>query len=120
MNFMERCAGIEGVAIGESVFSDGQALWLGTREIAHFDADGVLDVRLTNAVIRDRRAEFEADDRISLRGARSDWLEFRITTEVDADDAFTVVAHAVAANLPTAKPGLPPTGAELARRRRFH
>jgi hypothetical protein len=120
MSFMDRCAGIEGVAIGESAFSDGQALWLGTREIAHFDAEGVLDVRLTHAVIRDRRAELDADDRISLRGARSDWLEFTLATAIDEDDAFTLVADAVAANLPSAKPGLPPTGADLARRRRFH
>jgi Family of unknown function (DUF5519) len=110
---------IDGVALGEGAFAPGPALWVGKREIAHFDANGTLDVRLTWPVIRERRAELDADDRVSLRASRSDWLEVRLATKTE-DFAFTLVDAAVAANLPTAAPGLPPTGADLARRRRFH
>ena len=86
---------LDGVAVGEGAFAPGPALWVGTREVAHFHAGHTLEVRLTRAVIRQRRDELRADDRITLRAV-------------------------AAANLPTAAPGLPPTGADLARRRRFH
>ena len=118
--FMERCASIDGAALGEGAFSPGPAIWVGRREVAHFDADGPLDVRLTRGVIRERRSELRAEDRVSLRPSQSDWIEVSITTDADADHAFALVADAVAANRPTASPGPPPKGAELARRRRFH
>lgn len=111
---------LAGTAVGEGAFSPGPALWVGTREVAHFDADGSLDVRLTKGVIRRRRAELDADERITLRGAGSDWIEVRVGSDADAQRARELVRDAVAANLPTAAPGAPPTGAALARRRRFH
>ncbi len=118
--FMERCASLDGAALGEGAFSAGPAIWVGKREVAHFDRDGTLDVRITRKVIRERREEFKSDPRISLRGSGSDWLEVRVDSPDDADFALDLVALAVAENLPTAEPGLPPTGADLARRRRFH
>jgi hypothetical protein len=114
---IERCAGIPGAAIGDGAFGPGPAVWAGRREVAHVDADGSLDVRLTRQVIRSRRAELRADGRVTLRGTGSDWL--RVST-TDVDFAVALVADAVAANLPTAPPGLPPSGADLDRRRRFH
>jgi len=112
--------GIDGVAIGESAFSDGPGVWVGKREIAHFDDDNTLDVRLTKAAIRSRRDALRADERITMRPNASDWLEIRITTDADVEFAVSLVTDAAAANRPTAKPGPPPTGSELERRRRFH
>jgi hypothetical protein len=120
MEFMQRCAAIEGAALGEGAFSPGPAIWVGKREVAHFDGAHALDVRLTKAVIQGRRAQLKDDDRVSLRRSSSDWLEVRLSSDSDAAFAFALVDEAVAANLATAKPGLPPTGEELARRRRFH
>jgi hypothetical protein len=117
---IQRCSDIAGVMIGEGALAPGPAAWVGTREIAHFDRDGGFDIRLTKQVIRIRRAELRADPRVSLRASGSDWLEVRVDTEADIDFAVSLVTHAVAANIPTAKPGLPPTGAALDRRRRFH
>ena len=117
---MERCDAIEHAALGEGAFSPGPAVWVGKREVAHFDSNGALDVRLTKQLIRDRRDELKNDDRISLRGSGSDWVEVRVASKSDADFAFSLVEAAVAANLETARPGLPPEGADLARRRRFH
>jgi 2,4-dienoyl-CoA reductase-like NADH-dependent reductase (Old Yellow Enzyme family) len=88
--------------------------------VAHFDSERSLDVRLTRQVIRARRSELKADERITLRASGSDWLEVRLDTESDVELALSLVEQAVAANLPDAEPGPPPTGAELARRRRFH
>ena len=118
--FMERCAAIDGAALGEGAFSPGPAIWVGKREIAHFDDEQSLDVRMTKAVIRERRQEFKDDPRVSLRRGGSDWIEVRTQSESDLDFALTLVSEAIAANLPTAAPGPPPSGSDLARRRRFH
>jgi hypothetical protein len=118
--FLERCAKLENAEIGEGAFRPGAAVWLGKREIVHFDGERTLDVRLTKEAIRARRAEFKADTRIRLRPGSSDWLEIHLGNESDVGFALTLVRDAIVANLPTAPLGPPPTGAELERRRRFH
>lgn len=121
IDLLERVAGkAEGVALGEGAFAPGPALWVGKREIAHFDAERTLDLRLTKAVIRDRRAELKADSRVELRPGASDWIELDLASPADEAWAIALVADAVDANRPTAPKGAPPTGADLARRRRFH
>jgi len=116
---ISRCAAeIEGAAEGEGAFSPGPALWAGRTEVAHMDSDGHLDVRLTKKLISDRRAALRADPRVILRRGTSDWLA--VDAAADIDFAIALVRQAVLANLPAADPGPPPTGAELARRRRFH
>ena len=76
----------------------------------------------TGAAIGDgvRRAELTADDRVTLRRTASDWLTVRVASDADRKYALALVAVAVEVNRPTAPPGPPPTGADLARRRRFH
>jgi hypothetical protein len=120
LSFIKRCAAIEGAALGEGAFSPGPAVWVGKREVGHFDGPDVLDVRLTRRAIRDRRSELRNDDRVELRPGTSDWIRVRTRSQRDRDHAFTLVNDAVVANLPTAPPGLPPSGSELARRRQFH
>ena len=72
-------AAIEGVDEGESAFRDGPALWVNGKEIAHFDGPDVVDIRLTAAVIRSRRAELREHPSVTLRRSSSaDWLEVRI------------------------------------------
>ena len=103
------------------MFTEGQAIWCGTREVAHFhDLSGELEVRLTKAVVRERRAELKADPRVTLRKNASDWIAFTITATGDEAAAVALVRLAVEANTSTAPAGPPPTGADLARRRRFH
>jgi hypothetical protein len=91
-------------------------------EVAHFDGDDVVDLRLTRSVIRERRQELKADPRVTLRRSGSDWLQLRFQTVADVEFAVTLMEAAVAAHRPpggvTAEP--PPTGADLERRRRFH
>lgn len=118
--FLDRCAALDGVAIGESAFGSGPAIWVGKREVAHLDDESTLDVRLTRSVIRARRAELAADDRVGLRRGTSDWVEVHLTGPQDVELSLELVRQAVEANRQTAPPGLPPTGAELERRRRFH
>jgi hypothetical protein len=118
--FIKAAAAIEGAAYGDAVFSDGGAVWAGTREVAHAHGDGVVEIRLTKAVIRERRTELRGDARVAMRKNASDWIEFAIASERDEADALELVRIAVEANLVTAKPGPPPSGADLDRRRRFH
>lgn len=121
VQFLEGCSErADGVAVGEGAFAPGPALWVGTREVAHFDDQRALDVRLTKEVIRSRRAELRGDDRVTLRRGSSDWVEITVESDDDIAWATELVLVAVAANRPTATPGPPPTGAELERRRRFH
>lgn len=119
-DLIERLGRLHGGAIGEGAFSSGPAVWVGKREVAHFDDDQTLDVRLTKRVIRVRRPSLEADRRITLRENSSDWLEVTIESAADVEFAVSLVEDAIAANLDGAAPGPPPSGAELERRRRFH
>ena len=117
---IERCADIDRAALGEGAFSPGPALWVGRREVAHLDGPGHLDVRLTRSAIRERRAELRGRTCVELRPGTSDWVRVQLRSEADYETAFELVRDAVTANAATAEPGPPPTGTELARRRRFH
>ena len=57
---------------------------------------------------------------MTLRPGTSDWIEVELHSDADAEWAGSLIRDAIAANLPTAPPGLPPEGPELERRRRFH
>lgn len=113
---------IEGVEVSDSVFSDRPALWVNGTEIAHRDADGAVDVRLTREVIRRMRARLRDDPRVRLRSSSSDWIEVR--AEASDDEALLVELVELAAQAHRSPPGTtprpPPVGTELARRRRFH
>jgi hypothetical protein len=106
-DFLGRCADTVGAALGEGNFAPGPAVWVGKREVAHVGGPDVLEVRLTKALIRDRKDALKADARIELRKNASDWLHVRVKTPADYDFAFALVRDAIAANLPTAPPGLP-------------
>ena len=111
---------MDGVAVSEGAFSPGPAIWVGRREVDHFDADDTLDVRLTRRLISERRAELRSDVRVALRPGSSDWIDVTIANESDQSFAEGIVQLAIEANRSTAAMGPPPTGAELDQRRRFH
>jgi hypothetical protein len=111
---------IEGVVEGESSFKDGPAFWAGGKEIAHFEGAHAIDLRLTRAQIRARRDELRADARVVLRSASSDWLTVEFRTPADEAFVLMLAEIAVAAHRTAGGPVPPPTGAALARRRRFH
>jgi len=121
VDFLERCRdGLDGVVVGEGAFSPGPAIWVGRREVAHFDDDDTLDVRLTKRLISERRAELRPDVRVALRPRSSDWIDITIANESDRSFAEGIVQLAIEANRSTAAAGPPPTGAALDGRRRFH
>ncbi len=113
---------IDGVVEGESAFRPGPGFWAGGKEIAHFDGPDAIDLRLTRAEIRARRADLRADPRVELRGSSSDWVTIRVGSPADEEFVLGLAEVAAAAHRPAggAAAPPPPTGADLARRRRFH
>jgi hypothetical protein len=118
---MAALAVIEGVEVSPSMFGTDDAIWCNGKEIAHFDADDVVDIRLTKATIRQRGAGLRVDERVTLRKNPSDWLEVRVSA---ADVGFVVELVELAAAAHRAPPDTDakraPRGDELERRRRFH
>ena len=113
---------VDGVVESESAFRPEPAFWVNGKEIAHFEGPDAIEVRLTKAVIRGLRPQLKADPRVELRPSGADWITVRVATKQDADFVVDLVERAADAHRPppgrTAK--FPPTGADLARRRRFH
>lgn len=104
------------------MFAQVDAWWVNGKEIAHFHSADEIEIRLTRAVIRERRAELKADARVVLRTGTSDWITVMVKTAADAAFVVALAERAAEAHRPppdqTAKP--PPTGGALARRKRFH
>ncbi|HZN18525.1 MAG TPA: luciferase family protein [Micromonosporaceae bacterium] len=116
-------ARIDGVVESESYFTDAPAFWGNGKEIAHFEGESVVDIRLTRKEIRDRRTQLRADPRVRLRPSSSaDWLAVEVCEP--ADETFVIELVRAAAEAHRAPPGTtaapPPTGTYLARRRQFH
>jgi hypothetical protein len=114
---------IEGFEEGSSIFSDDDAerAWFvdGT-QVAHLVGGDTLGLRLTRRNISALRARLKGDPQIELR--RSDWIRIRIDDELDLAWILELAEATAAAHRPPpgVPPRMPPHGAELARRRRFH
>jgi hypothetical protein len=104
------------------MFGHGNAYWVHGKEVAHFESDRLLEVRLTKDEIRPRRSALKTDARITLRRSGADWITIRFASFEDLHFAVDLVKVAEKAHRPP--PGIPaktpPTGADLERRKRFH
>jgi hypothetical protein len=117
-----RLARIEGVVESDSAYKTSLAYWVNGTEILHFENEAEVDIRLTRTAIRERRPQLRADHRVTLRASGSDWLTVRIFEPAD-EDFVVELAEAAAAAHRERGGGLaaaPPTGPDLARRRRWH
>ncbi len=116
--------GMDGVLESPSAFGTDEdiAYWVNGKEIAHWDRDGSIDIRLTRRGISERRAELKADDRVLLRRSSSDWLQVRCDSRRDVALVLELFEAAVSAHRAPGgqSPKLPPSGAKLESRRRFH
>ena len=113
---------ISGMLEGASVFSSGRAYWVNGKQVAHFIDDDSIELRLTKPVIRELRAALKADERVDLRGSTSDWVMVRVGSAQDVTFVVKMAERVAEAHRPVggATQKLPPTGADLERRRRFH
>ena len=58
-------AAIKGVEVRKSRFKGTPAFWVGGTEIAHFDDDAVIDIRLTAPLIRAMRSDLRANPAVT-------------------------------------------------------
>jgi hypothetical protein len=96
----DRLAEIDDLGEGDSRYGHTLAFWANGKEIAHFEAASVIDIRLTRAVIRDLRASFKTDDRVLLRPSGADWITVHFRTAADVDFVVGLVRRAADAHRP--------------------
>jgi hypothetical protein len=81
-----------------SRYGDKPALFTGRREIAHLEAPGVIDLRITRAGWARMSAEFGADPAVRREPGRRDWIELRLRSAADVGRLGRLLAAAMAAN----------------------
>jgi hypothetical protein len=81
-----------------SRYGDKPALWLGGREVAHCEAPGVIDLRITRAGWARAREGYAADPAVRRDPARRDWIELRLRSAADLERVRGLLAIAIAAN----------------------
>jgi hypothetical protein len=81
-----------------SRYADKPALFLERREVAHLEAPGVIDLRLTRQGWVQLRDRLGGDARVHYDAKRRDWVELRLRTTQDITDLDTVLATAATLN----------------------
>ncbi len=81
-----------------SRYGDKPALFAGNREIAHLEAPGVIDVRITRAGWSRVSAGFGDDPAVRHDPARRDWIELHLHSVADLDWLRQLLTTAMAAN----------------------
>ena len=82
---------------GRSRYAGKPALFAGSREIAHLEADGSIDLRVTRAGWGQARVNF-ADPAVRRDPARRDWIELRPRPAADLGRLVPLLAIAAAAS----------------------
>jgi hypothetical protein len=115
-------AALPDVVESPSMFKDDLAYWVNGKEIAHFEGEDLIEIRLTRSAVRERRDALRADRRVHLRYSGSDWITVQFSSPEDIRSVLELVEAAADSHRPS--PGVaadpPPTGSDLERRRRFH
>jgi hypothetical protein len=73
-------------------------LFTGLREIAHLEAPGVIDLRITSTGWSRVRERFGDDPCVRRDPTRRDWIELRLTSAADLDRIGDLLAAALTAN----------------------
>ena len=82
-----------------SRYADKPALFADGREIAHLEAPGVIDLRITRAGWLQAREGFRSDPAVRRDPSRRDWLELVLRSAADVERRTGLLTVAVAANL---------------------
>ena len=108
---------------GEGIFEPGErAFFIDGRLVVEFAGSNLVGLRLTWAIIRSLKASLAEDRRVDPIKSGTDWIYVNFRRAADLDFIVDLVARASPAYL-TAEPRSlrpPPSGHDLARRRRFH
>ena len=81
-----------------SRYGDKPALFIGGREIAHLEAPGIVDLRITRSGWSTAKDEFAEDPAVRRDSSRRDWIESRLECVNDVNRVSGLLRLAVAAN----------------------
>ncbi len=81
-----------------SRYGDKPALVTGRREIAHLEAPGVIDLRITRDGWSRVGADFGGDPAVVRDPGRRDWIELRLSSLEDLERLRPLLRTALAAN----------------------
>jgi Family of unknown function (DUF5519) len=81
-----------------SRFGDKPALFIGSREVAHLEAPGVIDLRITTAGWTQAKPRYGTDPAVHHESSRRDWIELHLSSRADLDRLGDLLAVAVTAN----------------------
>lgn len=74
------------------------ALCTGSREIAHLEAPGVIDLRITGAGWSRLRPDFGGDPAVRRDPSRRDWIELHLRSAADVGRIAALLATAITSN----------------------
>ena len=81
-----------------SRYGDKPALYLGAREIAHCEAPGLIDLRVTRAGWSRALGQYADDPAVRPDPGRRDWIELVLSSGADLGRLAQLLAIAVAGN----------------------
>jgi len=81
-----------------SRYGDKPALALDGREIAHHEAPGLIDLRITGAGWSQIKAQYAGDPAVHRDPSRRDWIEVRLSGPADLERLGDLLATAMACN----------------------
>ncbi len=81
-----------------SRYGDKPALYVHSREVAHREGPGLIDLRLTAAAWGKVKASFAADGAIVRTPSRRDWVALRIQSPADVQRLRPLLSAAVEGN----------------------
>jgi hypothetical protein len=82
-----------------SRYADKPALFLDGREIAHLEAPGVIDLRITRPGWLQAQDNYREDPAVCRDSSRRDWLGLALRSAAEIDRLAPLLTIAVAANL---------------------
>ena len=86
------------VAERRSRYGDKPALFTASREIAHMETPGVIDLRITRTGWSQVKEHFSTDPAVRRDPSRRDWIELHLGSAADLDRLGALLAAAWAAN----------------------
>ncbi len=81
-----------------SRYGDKPALYLDAREIAHCEAPGLIDLRITRSGWSRVRDQYAEDPAVRRDPARRDWIELMLSSAADLDRLAGLLSVAVECN----------------------
>jgi Family of unknown function (DUF5519) len=81
-----------------SRYAEKPALFVAGREIAHCEAAGVIDLRITRGGWQRADEELRTDPAVHHTSTRRDWIELHVGTVADLDRLRPLIVLAVVAN----------------------